>query len=85
MAAGFRRPFEAVDYAALARTHAPPPEYFETDWLLGPDEIEARQLERLRARARRAYEVPFFRRRWDEAGFHPDRLASLADLSRAPA
>ncbi|MGH0030814.1 MAG: phenylacetate--CoA ligase family protein [Myxococcota bacterium] len=83
--AGFRRPFEAVDHAALARTHPPPPEYFEGDWLLGPEEIEARQLERLRARARRAHEVPFFRKRWDAAGFHPDQLDSLADLSRAPA
>jgi phenylacetate-CoA ligase len=79
-----RRPFEAVDYAALVRAHAPPPEYFETDWLLGPEEIEARQLARLRARAQRAYEVPFFHRRWDAAGFHPGDLASLDDLWRAP-
>ena len=79
-----RRPYEAVDYAALTRAHVPPPEYFEGDWLLPPDEIEARQLARLRDRARRAYAVPFFRRRWDAAGFHPDQLASLDDLWRAP-
>ena len=84
MGAGFRRPFEAVDYAALVREHAPPPEYFETDWLLAPDEIEARQLARLRDRARRAFAVPFFRRRWESAGFHPDQLATLDDLWRAP-
>jgi len=29
--------------------------------------------------------VPFFRRRWDEAGFHPDQLRTLEDLWRAPA
>ena len=80
--AGFRRPFE-LDYALLARTHAPPPEYFETDWLMPPEEIEARQLERLQARARRAHDVPFFRRRWDDAGFDPAELRSLADLGRA--
>ena len=28
--------------------------------------------------------MPFFRRRWDAAGFHPDQLASLDDLWRAP-
>jgi phenylacetate-CoA ligase len=84
MGGELRRPFEAVDYAALARAHVPAPEYFETDWLVGPEEIEARQLERLQARARQAYDVPFFRRRWDEAGFHPDQLSSLADLSRVP-
>jgi phenylacetate-CoA ligase len=82
---GFRRPFEAVDHAALMRAHAPPPEYFEGDFLLGPDEIETRQLARLQDRARRAYEVPFFRRRWDDAGVGPTDLASLSDLSRFPA
>ena len=63
----FRRAFQAVDYGALVRAHTPPPEYFETGWLLAPEAIEARQLARLRDRARRAYEVPFFRRRWDAA------------------
>lgn len=82
--ATFRRPFEAVDYEALARTHVPPPEYFETDWLLAPETIEERQLTRLRARAERAYAVPFFRRRWDEAGVKPSDLEGLDDLARFP-
>ena len=38
--ADFRRPFEAVDYQALMQAHSPPPEYFEGDYLLEPDEIE---------------------------------------------
>ncbi len=80
----FRRPFEVVDYEALARAHAPPPEYFEGDWLAEPDEIERRQLERLQNRAKRAYEVPFFRRRFDAAGVEPNDLRSLDDLSRFP-
>jgi len=80
----FQRPFEVIDYEALMRAHVPPPEYFETAYLLTPDEIEAQQLERLRKRAERAYRVPFFRRRWDEAGFSPSSLESLEDLSRAP-
>ena len=37
---GFRRPFEVVDYEALMRAHAPPPEYFEGDYLAEPDVIE---------------------------------------------
>ena len=80
--AGFRRPFEVVDYPALIRAHEPPPEYFESDFLLDPDEIEKRQLERLQDRAQRAYQVPFFRRRWDAAGVAPDDLHSLDDLWR---
>jgi len=85
MKPGFRRPFEVVDHAALMRAHPPPPEYFEGDWLLDPDEIERRQLERLRVRAASAYEVPFFRRRWDEAGVGASDIGSLEDLSRFPA
>ena len=83
--AGFRRPFEAVDYPTLMRAHAPPPEYFEGDYLAEPEVIEKRQLERLQQRARRAYGVPFFRKRWDEAGVSPAELQSLDDLSRFPA
>ncbi len=82
---GFRRPFEVVDYDALMRAHAPPPEYFERDYLQAPDEIEKRQLERLQDRARRAYEVPFFRRRWNAAGVAPQDLQTLDDLARFPA
>ncbi len=80
----FRRPFEVVDHSALMRAHQPPPEYFEGDYLASPDEIERRQLASLHARADRAYQVPFFRRRWDEAGFQPDQLRTLDDLWRAP-
>ena len=82
--ANFRRPFEAVDYAALMRAHVPPPEYFDGDFLLGPEALEARQLARLQDRARRAYRVPFFKRRWDAAGVGPADLTSLDDLSRFP-
>ncbi len=84
MSTKLRRPFEVIDYPELMRTHVPPPEYFETDYLISPEAIEARQLERLKQRAARAYQVPFFRKRWDAAGFHPDQIRSLADLSRAP-
>lgn len=80
----FRRLFEVIDYPELMRTHVPPPEYFETDYLIGPEAIEARQLERLKKRAASTYEVPFFRKRWDAAGFHPGQIQSLSDLARAP-
>ncbi|WP_395656150.1 phenylacetate--CoA ligase PaaK [Nocardioides sp.] len=47
--------------------------------------LEALQLDRLRGTLRAAYEsVPHYRRAFDEAGVHPDDLASLADLARFP-
>ncbi len=85
MTRSFRRPHEVLDHRELMRTHVPAPEYFETDYLIGPEALEKRQLERLQKRAKAAYQVPFFRKRWEAAGFHPDDLRSLSDLSRAPA
>ena len=80
-----RRPFEVVDHAQLMKKHQPPPEYFEGDWLLPPEEIEKRQLAAVKQRAESAYAVPFFRKRWDEAGVTPKDLQRLEDLSVVPA
>jgi phenylacetate-CoA ligase len=43
------------------------------------------QTARLRALLRHAYKtVPFYRRRFDQAGFHPDQFLTLDDLQRVP-
>src|SRR2546428_9289136 len=43
-------------------------------------------VERLRQVCRYAYEkAPFYKRKWDEAGFHPDQIRSLEDFeSKCP-
>lgn len=79
-----RRPRHAVDYDALESLYPPAPEYFKTAWLDDPETIEAKQLQRLQARANQAAKVPFFANRWAEAGFDPSALTSLDDLARAP-
>lgn len=84
MPQGIRRPHEAVDYASLTRLYPPPPEYFETAYVDTREQIEAKQLARLQDRALRAYQVPFFRKRWDAAGFNPRSITSLADLDAIP-
>ena len=49
------------------------------------DEIASLQLDRLQWTLRHAYQnVPFYRRRFDEDGVHPDDLRRLADLSQFP-
>ncbi|EJO54494.1 phenylacetate--CoA ligase PaaK [Burkholderia multivorans] len=49
------------------------------------DELTALQLERLKWSLRHAYDnSPVYRRKFDEAGVHPDDLHTLADLSRFP-
>lgn len=48
-------------------------------------ELEDLQLDRLRALLVRVYDsVPLYRRKFDEAGFEPDSVTSLADLARIP-
>ncbi|MFD9500091.1 phenylacetate--CoA ligase PaaK [Streptomyces sp. NPDC060035] len=52
---------------------------------LGRDELEALQLERLRATLRHAYDnVGFYRAAFDKAGLRPEDCRSLADLARFP-
>src|SRR6266508_6246679 len=84
MAGSIRRRHEAVDFAAIERMFPPPPEYFESAWFDPPEVIEHRQLARLRARAHDVRDVPFFQRRWAEAGFEPEDLETLDDLWKAP-
>ena len=55
------------------------------DERLSVDELRARQLDRLRWTLRHAYEnVPFYRRKFDEADVHPDDCRELADLAKFP-
>jgi phenylacetate-CoA ligase len=49
------------------------------------DEIAALQLSRLKQTLRRAYDnVAHYRRKFDDAGVHPDDVKDLADLARFP-
>jgi len=47
--------------------------------------MKALQLERLKWSITRAYEnVPFYKKKFDDAGFHPDQFKSLDDMRRVP-
>lgn len=49
------------------------------------DEISALQLKRMKWSLNHAYKnSPFYRKRFDEAGIHPDDLKSLSDLPKFP-
>lgn len=52
---------------------------------LSTDELRDLQLRRLQWSLRHAYDnVPLYRRKFDEAGVHPDDCHSLADLAKFP-
>ncbi|RSN05353.1 phenylacetate--CoA ligase [Streptomyces sp. WAC 05977] len=49
------------------------------------DELQALQLKRLRWTLRHAYDnVPFYKRKFDESGVHPDDCKALEDLAKFP-
>lgn len=49
------------------------------------DEIRATQLKRMKWSLAHAYEnVPMYKKRFDDAGLHPDDLQSLSDISKFP-
>ncbi len=61
------------------------PEELEPIETASRDELAALQLERLRWSLRHAYaHVPHYRRKFDDAGVHPDDVRSLDDLARFP-
>jgi phenylacetate-CoA ligase len=61
------------------------PEELDPIEIASRDEIEALQLERMKWSLNHAYEnVPMYRKRFDDAGIHPDDLKSLKDLAKFP-
>jgi len=70
------------DYAPPARSRY----WFPRRETMLPAERERAILQRLKEVTRYAWDhAPFYRRKWDEAGFHPDQLRSLEDFeSRVP-
>ena len=64
---------------------APPVDDLSSAERLSADELRALQLERLQWTLHHAYaNVPFYRRKFDEAGVHPDDCRELGDLEKFP-
>jgi len=53
--------------------------------LMAREELEALQLRRLKSVAEKVYKnVPFYQKKFQEAGVAPEDIKSLADISRLP-
>src|SRR5438874_12891296 len=69
--------------------YLPPPSaryWFPRRETMPPSERDGAIVERLKQVTRHAYDhSPFYRRKWEETGFHPEQLRSLEDFdSRVP-
>ena len=64
---------------------APAPGELSATERISRDELQARQLDRLRYTLRYTYDrVPAYRQKFDAAGVHPDDCRDLSDLVRFP-
>jgi phenylacetate-CoA ligase len=64
---------------------SPKPSDLEPIEIASIDEIRGLQLDRLKWSLRHAYDnVPMYRKRFDDAGLHPDDVTDLADLAKFP-
>jgi phenylacetate-CoA ligase len=72
-------------YDASYRPAPDQPYWFPGRETMDPAEREARILERIRELMAYAWErAPFYRRKWTEAGVHPEHVRSLEDFERVP-
>ncbi|MBG6225418.1 phenylacetate-CoA ligase [Arthrobacter sp. CAN_A2] len=67
------------------RASAADPATLDVEETWSRDHLESVQLERLQATLAHAYtQVPLYRRKFDDAGVHPDDVRELADLAKFP-
>ena len=75
---------QALDFEALWREFPPPPDYFAGTYRLSRDEIRGMQEQRFLRQMERAWQVPFYRRRWSAQGMQPGDIRGLDDLAKIP-
>lgn len=76
--------YQSIDFAELVREYPPAPDFFRGVFMLSVEEIRALQERRLRVAVQRAYQVPFYRSKWEAAGVQPGDIQTIADLKKLP-
>lgn len=74
----------SLDFEALWREFPPPPDYLDSVHRMPQDQLRALQERRFLVQMKRAWEVPFYRRRWSAAGMLPGDIRGLDDLPKIP-
>ena len=85
MAQSTQWPYDQSLIAAAISQYGRPEQYFEDRYFWPPDRLRRLQDARVRQEVTRAATIPFYRRRWDAAGFDPSKFRGLEDLHRIPA
>ncbi|GIX32263.1 MAG: phenylacetate-coenzyme A ligase [Lysobacterales bacterium] len=76
--------YEAIEPRRLLAEYPIGPEFLARFRGMSRDALLALQEERFRRCLERAWEIPFYRRLWGEAGISPGDIRGLADLPKLP-
>ena len=72
--------WQSLNFSQLVKDYPPPPDYFNTVYVMPPEQIRELQAKRFKVQIERAWQVPFYARRWKEAGLTPDDIRTPEDL-----
>ena len=76
--------YQSIDFEELVREYPPAPDFFRGVFMQSVEETRALQERRLRGAVQRAYQVPFYRSKWDAAGVQPGDIQTIEDLKKLP-
>ena len=76
--------WQSLDFEKLVQDYPPPPTFFNTVYRMPREALRELQERRFRTQIERAWEVPFYARRWREAGLDVGDIRCIDDLARIP-
>ena len=76
--------WQSLDFQKLMGEYPPPPAFFNTVYRMPRPRLRNLQENRFRSQIARAWEVPFYQRRWRAAGLEPGDIRGIGDLTKIP-
>ncbi len=76
--------YRSIDWDRLVADYPPPPHFHSTTGVLPEEQIVALQERRFKERMAEAWQLPFYRKRWRDAGLEPGDIRGLADINLIP-
>jgi phenylacetate-CoA ligase len=76
--------YKSLDWESFVRDYPPPAEFSETVYLWPRDKIEKMQNERFKKAIEFAWQNPFYKNKWTEAGLAPKDIRGIKDIHKIP-
>lgn len=76
--------YQSIDWSKLVKKYPPPLEFESTVYRWTRDKIEKMQAERFMEAVRFAWDNPFYKKLWTEAGVVPGDIKSIKDIHKLP-